>query len=432
MNCILTSVAFILLAVAPQAKPSIDLALAEQYFNEAETSCRDDGGKLWGRSLCGPMLFADARTRMVVANQKDAEGILTKQGNVYLGRLPDKETVANTAYRWSGVYWTMVMWPLPANKTARLRLMTHELYHRIQPDIGLPASNPSNAHLDSVEGRILLQLEWRALRRALTGKEVDRRTAIEDGLVFRQRRREVFPEAAITERGLEMNEGLAEYTGVKLRGTTLAESLAFIARKLEESESLPSFVRSFAYASGPAYGFLLDESGKEWRKGLKPENDFGVMIERAFSITLPPDFKLGIEKRAARYDGDKLREAENERDAQRQRRIAEYRKRFVDGPVLLLPLTPQMNYSFDPNNVQTLDASSSVYPTLKVSDAWGILSVSNGALMTRDGSKISSVTVPAPSDASQLKGDGWVLELSEGWRLMPGARKGDYTVKPVR
>ena len=431
MNCILTT-ALILLALAPQDKPSIDLSLAEQYFNEAETSSRDDEGKLWGRSLYGPMLFVDARTRMVVANQKDAEGILTKQGNVYVGRLPDKETVANTAYRWSGVYWTMVMWPLPATKTARLRLMAHELYHRIQPDIGLPASNPSNVHLDSVEGRILLQLEWRALRRALTGTEVDRRTAIEDGLVFRQRRREVFPEAAITERGLEMNEGLAEYTGVKLRGTTLTESLAFIARKLEESESLPTFVRSFAYASGPAYGFLLDESGKEWRKGLKPENDFGVMIERAFSITLPPDFKLETAKRAARYDGDKLRQAENERDAQRQRRIAEHRKRFADGPVLLLPLTPQMNSSFDPNHVATLDASSSVYPTLKVSDAWGILSVSNGALMTRDGSKISSVTVPAPSDASQLKGDGWVLELSEGWRLMPGARKGDYTVKPIR
>lgn len=312
--------------------------------------------------------------------------------------------------------------------------MAHELYHRIQPDIGLPASNPSNDHLDSVDGRILLQLEWRALRRALTGTDVDRRTAIEDALVFRLRRREVFPQAAITERGLEMNEGLAEYTGVKLRGTTLTETLDFIARKLQESESLPSFVRSFAYASGPAYGFLLDESGKEWRKGLKPENDFGVMIERSFSITLPPDSKREAEKRAARYDGDKLRETETDRDAQRQRRIAEYRKRFVDPPVLLLPMTAQMNYSFDPNDIQILDATGSVYGRLNVSDAWGILSVSNGALMTREGSKISSVTVPAPSDVSdrRLKGDGWVLELSEGWKLMPGARKGDYTLKPVR
>ena len=37
------------------------------------------------------------------------------------------------------------------------------------------------------------------------------------------------------------------------------------AVQLARQEEQPSFVRSFAYASGPAYGVLLDECGQKWR-----------------------------------------------------------------------------------------------------------------------------------------------------------------------
>ena len=45
--------------------------------------------------------------------------------------------------------------------------MLHELFHRIQPDLGLMTISGNNAHLDTVEGRVWLRLEWRALARAL-------------------------------------------------------------------------------------------------------------------------------------------------------------------------------------------------------------------------------------------------------------------------
>ena len=65
-------------------QPAIDTALAYQYFQEADALCRRDNGKLWGISLCGPMLFVDRKSRTVVANQADREGILTKSGNVFV------------------------------------------------------------------------------------------------------------------------------------------------------------------------------------------------------------------------------------------------------------------------------------------------------------------------------------------------------------
>ena len=67
-----------------QSSP-IDTTLAYQYFQEAQALCSRDNGKLWGVSLCGPMLFVDRKTRTVVANQADKEGILTKSGNVFVG-----------------------------------------------------------------------------------------------------------------------------------------------------------------------------------------------------------------------------------------------------------------------------------------------------------------------------------------------------------
>lgn len=242
---------------------SIDTALAHQYFDEAEQICRADSGKLWGVSLCAPMLFVDRKTRLIVANKSDAENRLTKEGNVFTGRLPERVNIANTATDWSGTRWAMIVWPLPENEFERRSLLAHESWHRIQDTLKLPGSMPANSHLDSMQGRLWLQLEWRALAAALTTKGEQRQAAAKNALTFRAHRRMLFPQADAEERALEMNEGLAEYTGVKLSGRpNLAQ---YAASQLKEAEGKETFVRSFAYASGTAYGILLDEAGAAWR-----------------------------------------------------------------------------------------------------------------------------------------------------------------------
>ena len=414
-----------------ESEPPIDFSLAEQYFQEAQAICRADSGKLWGISLCGPMMFVEPNTRTIVTNQSAAENILIKKGNVFFGRLPEKETIANTAMRYAGVRWTMVVWPLPSDKQDRTTLIMHEVFHRIQDDLRLPASNPTNDHLDTLEGRIWLQLEWRALRRALATGGVEASGAISDALVFRANRRSFFPKSDSSERGLEMNEGLAEYTGIKLSESPDADPIAYTVKQLERAERKPSFVRSFAYASGPAYGLLLDRSKADWRNGLKATDDLGVLAQQIYSIKMPANMRLEAEQRSAKFGVGSLRLAESERDKKRQKLLAENRARFIEGPILILPLTDKAFYAFDPNNVESLDNLGTVYPTLRVSDTWGILEVTGGALMISEGPKASRVHVPAPADPSKRKvhSDGWTLELSEGWNLGPGTRTGDYSIK---
>ena len=54
-----------LLAVALPARGQVDSSLAQSYFKEAAALCERDGGKLWGVSLCGPMVFTDAATKTI-------------------------------------------------------------------------------------------------------------------------------------------------------------------------------------------------------------------------------------------------------------------------------------------------------------------------------------------------------------------------------
>jgi len=111
--------------------------------------------------------------------------------------------------------------------------------------------------------------------------------------------------------------------------------------------------------------------------------------------------------------------------------VKKYRARLIDGPVLVIPLQ-KMNMQFDPGNLVPLDSFGTVYPNIRIVDAWGILTVSKGgALLSVD---FSQITVPAPKTTSgkRVEGDGWKLELKSGWLILPGDRAGDFKVRPVR
>ena len=233
---------------------SIDTKLAAQYFRQLEQTSARDGGKTWGLPLYGPIILVDPRTRDVVANQADRENKLASRDGVFAGTLPNEMNPANTDIKWAGVHWTMVMWPVSEFRQARERLLLHECFHRLQEKLKLPARDAVNTHLDTLNGRIWIQMEWRALERALRQAGTARTTAIADALLFRSYRRSLFPDSANNENALELNEGLAEYTGVKLSSADVQETALRANLILRQARNNPTFARSFAYVSGPAYG----------------------------------------------------------------------------------------------------------------------------------------------------------------------------------
>jgi len=422
-----------LLCVAHSASQSsaIDAKLAGQYFQQLQQTSARDAGKTWGRSLYGPIFFVDPETHTVVANQADKEQKLVLRDGVFVGKLPNEISPANTAINWAGVHWTMVMWPVPEFRQARERLLLHECFHRLQDELELPARDAVNAQLDTLNGRIWLQMEWRALERALRETGPARNAAIADALLFRAYRRSLFPDAAKNENALELNEGLAEYTGISLSSVDLGEMILRADLILRQARNNPTFARSFAYISGPAYGTLLDLSGKPWRAGLNASADLGVLLQERYGIKVQSS-EAAARSALSRYEGEEIVTVENRKEEKRQQQIADAKKKFVDGSVLILPLSPDVNYSYDPNNVVGIDESHTVYPTLRLVDAWGVLTVTDGAWLERDRTgHIVKARVPAPASTSTrpLKGQGWSLELKDGWMTTPTDRAGDFILQ---
>jgi hypothetical protein len=402
---------------------------AASIFSEAKTICERDGGALWGGSLCGPILIVEPDSRAIVANQADAGGVLKPSGAAFVGVLPSSENIANSPVEWSGVRWTELIAPMiPEDAAKRQVMLAHELFHRIQPQLKIAEPKEGdNAHLDTLEGRYLLQLEWRALAKALKApSSATRRRAIADALLFRRQRHALFPGSAAKENALELNEGVAEYTGVRAGLATPQARMAYALSDLKPYIPDATFVRSFAYATGPAYGLLLDQADPAWRGKLATGRSLNQLLAEA--LRLRPSALGEAAARAAIYDSDgALRASEAKRDKAMKARAAANRSKLVDGPVLILPLK-HMNYAFNPQTLQALGDVGTVYPTLRLVDAWGVIEVEDGALMAKDQ---KTLTVSAVGiDPSGLKGKGWTLTLKAGWVVQAGARKGDFAVIP--
>jgi len=421
----------VLITCSAAQSSSIDTKLAAQYFRQLKQTSDRDGGKTWGLPLYGPMMLVDPRTGNIVANQADLEHKLAPQDEVFVGKLPNEINPANTAIDWAGVHWTMVMWPVAELRQPRERLLLHECFHRLQVKLGLPARDAVNSHLDTLNGRIWIQMEWRALERALRQTGPARAAAIADALLFRAYRRSLFPDSATNENALELNEGLAEYTGVRLSSADLEEAVVRADIILRQARNNPTFARSFAYVSGPAYGALLDLSDKPWRVGLNSTADLGQLLQQRYGIKIRVS-EAAARAAASRYEGEEIVTIETQHEEQRKQQIGEARKKFLDGPVLILSLSPDVKYSYDPNDVVGIDASNTVYPTMRLVDPWGVLTVSNGAWLERDATgRLIRARVVAPTDltARPLKGEGWSLELAKGWAVFSAERSGDLTIK---
>src|SRR4029450_6937514 len=120
-----------------------------------------------------------------------------------------------------------------------------------------------------MDGRYVMRLECRALARALRESGALRTAAIRDALAFRQARQTLYPGSAEKEHALEINEGVASSTGVAAAADSEAPAVAGALEALAGAETGESFVRTFAYFTGPAYGLLLDGSSPDWRQRVR-------------------------------------------------------------------------------------------------------------------------------------------------------------------
>ncbi|MDR1645447.1 MAG: hypothetical protein LBS05_06450 [Tannerellaceae bacterium] len=413
---------FLLFALILSGQEKDQPSMLNDYFKEMATAARKSR-RLWNKDLYGPIMLVDPETRQIYANMPDSLGELKPHKGIYTGTLPPTQQIANTHIRWNGTDWAIVMLPLPENKYDRISLLAHERFHALQPELGFTPQGGRNdddcIHLDSKDARISLRLELEALKQALSAQvktEITRHLTA--AFIFRQYRHTLFPEAKQKENSLELNEGLAEYTGEASCGRPEREKAEHFTAYIDQFMQNPTFVRSFAYQTIPVYGYLLDKSRKGWNKSINLQTNLTDFFMEAFGIRPPAGLEAEavLSQWAGSYNGAAIMSEERKREEDHQKQIADYKRRFIEDPHFEITFE-QMKIRFDPRNIMALENKGTVYPTIDVIDNWGALHVSKGALMSPDWKKIT-ITTPHNMEGKQLSGDGWTLELTEGYSVI--------------
>jgi len=384
--------------------------------------------KLWNKDLYGPTLLVDPGTRKIYANEPDLEGGLQHSTNIYVGILPQEVNFSNTALGWNGKRWAMIMLPLPENRDDRINLLAHESFHRIQPELGFKLNNANNNHLDEKDGRISLRLEFEALKKALAApdkKEVKKH--LSSALFFRKYRYAKFEKAAANENLLELNEGIAEFTGIIVSGRDDDSTKSYLTKAMDRSLHNRTFVRSFAYQTIPSYGYLLFKQDKNWNKKINAKTDLTSYFMKGFAISVPSTTEKDFKRLALEYSGQVIFDEENARDSENKRIVKEHKIKFVESPHFEI-FFEAMNYSFDPRTIIPVENFGTYYPTTRITDVWGILTVEKGALISPDWKKVS-LALPTSIDNNLVKGEGWVLELKGNYTIGVDQQKNKYLKK---
>ena len=404
----------------PGLAQQIDTARALSALRDIAAVCAADGGKLWGRSLCGPVALVDRATRLVIANDTVSGTSYLPYGTGFVTTLPANRFIANTAFPWAGVQWTMVTLPLPEDRYARMALVGHEVFHREQPALRLSSTDALNNHLDFRDGRTWLRLELRALGAAVRANaDVEARRHVERALLFRTYRRSLYPKSDSTESSLELQEGVPEYTGHRLAMQLTGEGPGRVADHVTSYGQRRAFVRAFAYGTGPGLGVLLDRFAPDWRASLATTRDLSAMLADAVRFRAPRDLERQARLRAQEYGFAEIDSTERAREAARATLVAEYRARLSDGPTISLRQTREsLAWVYDPTALVAVDLVSVVYPAGTFNAPWGSLTVERGGVLVRNDFSLIQVGAPATAptpDARQASGDGWRLTLNQGW-----------------
>ena len=388
-----------------------------QTFSDVDSLLKIDNGKFWGKGLYGPMIFVEPKTRLFYSNENNSTNEFEKFGIIYRDTLHKDLNIANTAIDWNDKRWSMVMLPLPKDQISTNNLIIHELFHRLQPQIGFEnLQEMDNGHLDTYEGRLFLKLELQALEKALsTNDSIERLEHIQNALTFRNKRYKS-TDIKKAENSLELNEGLAEYTAIMLSGRKADEMKTHLSKSKTDFYTNPSFVRSFAYQTIPYYGYLLFFKKSNWHREMTKETNLTDYFNNAFNVKIPKKESIENIVKEFDYNFQQIQKEEAEREKLRIEKIVNLKAQFLEKPALVISFQ-NMNISFDPRNLIPIEDFGTVYPNCRVTDNWGVLEVENGALLASDWSKI---TVTAPTNISDkiVSGDGWKLELNANWKVV--------------
>jgi len=250
----------------------------QQKLLEAKTLLEKDNGKLWGKPIWNDSIividFDNSIYSLVkLPNSKTDNGVLYSKIME-----PNSLVFVNTTQKYEAKEYATVLNNYLNDKSATI---IHELFHLLQMKYRKFNGNPIE-YLDETNARILLRLEYQALKNAL--KVIIEKRNIEevknylkDAVIFRKERQHQYSKDLNDELEIETLEGLANYTGFVLSSCDNKYEKAI--EEINQREEAKTYTRPFPYATGPAYGLIFDYLNIAWRKSLDNIYNFTDIYE---------------------------------------------------------------------------------------------------------------------------------------------------------
>jgi hypothetical protein len=292
------------------------------------------------------------------------------------------------------------------------------LFHCFQKNEWQETSEFNTPLMDEKNARLLLKLEWRALRQSLEADEEKRVQLLRDALVFRGARREHYPMERDDENRFESREGLSTLTYSLLCTDNEADAAQFLGDILNRFYSFQSYSRSYGFIHGALYGYLLHLKGFDFRSISTDTLDLAEVTREKYQIKLPDICRDVAGSLALTYDVVDVQKEEEQRLIDIRESIHRQISVFTEKPVVYFELESPY-FDFEPEDIRSLDTLGTIYNSIRVSDNWGKLTVDKAGCLVSYNLRTMRITAKNLRESkNHIYGDGWHLILNSDWEIV--------------
>lgn len=383
---------------------SCEKTMEESLRQTAEILNKPESKALWNISLNAPIVIIDHINNKLFFSAIENGSVQPIKEELWDNKIP----LANSFFDYNGRRHVTIIHSAFMNSTCeqRINLLSHEIFHLYQKELGIENETSKNYHMDEAQGRALLQIEMKALQQVLSGHS----GSLSDALYTRAYRQSLYPDN--NEDLYELNEGLAEYTGIKLSVKNIRE---YVKSKLDYDISR-GYTNAFGYSTGSAYAVILDEIYPEWRYDKELTNGLVYLIKKVKPQYGGTVEKSELDKLLAKYEYAQIIENEKE-ELKSFGDIAKFKE-------LLKPETPKLclanqkiNFTYNPNDRVISLGDAVLLRNMTIMGEWGQVNAKNGIVRLNNWSAFYLLP-PTNITANVVQGDSYEIKLNQGWKVI--------------
>lgn len=406
---------------------SKNISDASFLFKEVKRICDNDGGELWGENLFSKAILINIDNRFFVANDSLPIDNCARKGMYFIGYLPNIYPMANSTLKVGSKKYASIRYSDKNEFDTLLYIRTfiHEMFHVFMSSNNYDNVTYNNPHMDTRDGRVYLQLELLALKKALISNGVNRKEAIKEALCFRNKRQSLFPNSKANENNFEIQEGLAQYTEYSLAIFSERERMSTLLNSIDRLIKETSYMRSFGYETGASYAFLNDISN-DWRKTVFIENDLSKITMNLYGVNDTEVDTSNLSIYIKNYDYKSILLKEDSIEGAKEIFKLNIIERFNNGVLLVADLADN-SFSITSNMIQ-LDSTSTYFPYIKLTGKFGYINSKNEAIINWLKNEVYFLLENIIVENNKTNSNDIVVDINKGW----GIEKRDRQYKLVK